>query len=365
MNKRKRMVARLFHIQKKQQMKKVLLICTVLFACAFSAGAQENSVEIDGIRYELTTFADGTGMAQVESSDAYAGEITIPHDVEWDGRIYEVGLGVATFLENQNITGVRIGARFVPMMAFKGCTALKSVKFLPGVEEISSYAFSGCTALASVEFSETITAVQEDVFSFCSSLERVSLPASLTRLGGSLFYGCTSLTQVDLPENLTSVSDQLFAGCTSLKEIQLPQAVTSIESLAFSRCFGLVKITMGSAVESLGNGVFDDCDNLKEIYLGTPVPPAAYFDSPDALTVFANATLYVPEGSKAAYAAAGTWRKFATIKEWDAKATGIGTVTLPAGSTASPSTYTLDGRRVEGRVPAGVYIRDGKKVMLK
>ena len=54
------------------------------------------------------------------------------------------------------------------------------------------------------------------------------------------------------------------------------------------------------------------CDNLVEVTIGNPTVPTAYTYS---FTNRANATLYVPAGSKSAYEASGYWNEFKEIRE--------------------------------------------------
>lgn len=82
------------------------------------------------------------------------------------------------------------------------------------------------------------------------------------------FYGCTALTSVTIPTNVTALGDYAFSGCSSLASVTVrrmkPVAITE-------QCF----------------------------------------------TNRANATLYVPAGSKAAYEAADYWKEFGAIVEYE------------------------------------------------
>lgn len=79
-----------------------------------------------------------------------------------------------------------------------------------------------------------------------------------------------------------------------------------------------------------------------------------------------EATLYVPASALAAYKTADPWKDFGTILPLDDYETGIDTPasSLEGGTGAAPY-YTLDGRRVASPVRGGVYVRCGRKVIVR
>ena len=93
------------------------------------------------------------------------------------------------------------------------------------------------------------------------------------------------------------------------------------------------------------------------------MPPSTYdFDE----MTYATATLYVPTGSKEAYATADVWSKFQTVEE-EEEPTALDALAADALSAGAGVIYTLSGLRVEATdadaLPAGTYIVGGKKVM--
>lgn len=81
-----------------------------------------------------------------------------------------------------------------------------------------------------------------------------------------------------------------------------------------------------------------------------------------AFSVYTTATLYVPKGTKALYEACEGWKEFNEIVEINP--TDINEI-QNNGSVESPF-YTIDGKKIMGRpVKKGVYIQNGKKVLLK
>jgi hypothetical protein len=141
--------------------------------------------------------------------------------------------------------------------------------------------------------------------------------AIIKKSDNELFYGCKATT---IPNNVTSIGQYAFSGCYGLTSVEIPNSVTSIGSSAFSVCSGLTSVTI-------------DKD--------TPISIAAATFSNRA-----NATLYVPSGSKAAYEAADYWKEFNEIVEMDP--TSVSVTLGSAGIATYCSSYALDFSSVAG-----------------
>jgi hypothetical protein len=107
----------------------------------------------------------------------------------------------------------------------------------------------------------------------------------------------------------------------SLKSINISNNITTLGAGVFLNCVNLTSITIPSKVIQFGtyytpNGVegkcFYGCTALKEVHIKNPNPPAILEDT---FSVYADATLYVPIGSKEAYQNHSIWGKFGTIIE--------------------------------------------------
>ncbi len=127
------------------------------------------------------------------------------------------------------------------------------------------------------------------------------------------FYGNKSLTFVKLPLTLKTIGNRAFSNCSNLTSITIPDSVTSIGDRAFQDCSSLTSVTIGSSVTSIKNLAFQGCSSLTSVYCKAIVPPIIVNNTFDKVS--ATATLYVPTGCKAAYAAATEWSKFKTIEE--------------------------------------------------
>ena len=84
-------------------------------------------------------------------------------------------------------------------------------------------------------------------------------------------------------------------------------------------------------------------------------------------TVYDKATLYVPTGTREAYAVTATWNKFTKIEEFTP--TGMEEVRwmMEEGRSkmddGSRVTYDLCGRQVQGTMKPGVNIVNGRKIL--
>ena len=96
--------------------------------------------------------------------------------------------------------------------------------------------------------------------------------------------------------------------------------MTSIGDFAFSGCSGLTSIGIPSSVTSIGQSAFYGCRSLTSVVVGwsEPISISSYVFSNRA-----NATLYVPHGSKSAYLAAPYWQDFNEIVEMPVPSTNI------------------------------------------
>ena len=233
--------------------------------------------------------------------------ITIPNSV--------TTIGERAFEDCRGLTSVTIGnsVTTIGSLAFYNCSSLTSVTIPDGVTTIGSLAFYNCSSLTSVTIPDSVTSIGDSAFDGCSSLTSVTIPNSVTTIGSHTFSGCSSLTSITIPDGVTSIGSGAFSSCSGLTSVTIPDSVTSIGDSAFFNCRNLTSITIPDGVTLIGDYAFFKCRNLTSIYCKAIVPPSTgnyTFNS-----VNATATLYVPTGCKAAYAAAAGWKDFKTIKE--------------------------------------------------
>ena len=167
-------------------------------------------------------------------------------------------------------------------------------------------------------------------------------------LVSGMFSSCPQLREVTMTGEVKYIPQDTFYGCTSLESFIIPESVRMIDENAFA-----------------------ECDNLKTVYsyVMTPFPMST---SSFSVTAKADATLYVPVGTRQLYETTRGW-DFKNIVEM-ADGQGISTTLNDKGEIANDNCYDLQGRRVSaslvngekrtansGSLKKGVYIRGGKK----
>ena len=76
----------------------------------------------------------------------------------------------------KTITGDFTELTQVGNSAFKSCTALTDLPYMPNLENISGNAFNGCTGLTNVKFYNTLKTTQSTIFSGCTNLLDIYVP---------------------------------------------------------------------------------------------------------------------------------------------------------------------------------------------
>ena len=256
--------------------------------------------------------------------------------------------------------------------AFNGCSSLTELYVPNTVQSIGISAFSGCKSLVKVHLPESLVRIEGWTFDGCSSLNEIVVPESVNYIGMAAFLNCSRLTVFQFPQGVTIIDDYAFEGCQSLKELVIPEKVENVGWDAFLNCSELEKVTIGSSVKALEGGTFYGCDNIVEVwsYVEEPFDVIDYEDShggivllgrcfPEAVTN--NAILHVPEGTTEKYLSKRGWRDFHNLVEMNVEA-----VSSPSVDEHDHALYyDLSGQRLNGKPVRGIYIQNGKKVLVK
>lgn len=251
--------------------------------------------------------------------------------------------------------------------AFSNCSGLTSVDLPSSITKMGEYVFNNCENLSNVNLPSGITTISTGAFSYCSNLKYIELPAGITSIGDDAFVNCSNLQNINLPSGITTIGSGAFWDCSNLTNVILPSVLTSIGDIAFVNCSNLANVTLSSNITSIGRSAFSDCKSLKNLTISKDVTSikdirfnndyeelelesvyVAWQNPIEAGSFFnrikiSNCTLYVPQGTKEAYANADVWKDFVNIIEYDA--TGIDKVTNRS-DVKEISRYSLNGQRV-------------------
>ena len=275
--------------------------------------------------------------------------------------------------------------------AYYDCDALVFVDMSnSGVTTIGNKAFSRCDNLQTIDLGTKLTSLGGQAFSY-SGLTSIEFPASLKTLpgvydGDGLFEDCHALATVNLG-SLEEIGAFAFYDCNALTEITIPATVKKIGRAPFycnftpamKRMIIADSDTPLSFVNDTSEGSYGDgyiasttldyfylgrdvtradigqslVSNTKEIEIGPQVTnidklfvgndqvenvtahaltPIAISEDPFHSATYANATLWVPGGTKEAYASADGWKKFENVAHWSTL------VTLTASTHGSIAT---------------------------
>ena len=207
---------------------------------------------------------------------------------------------------------------------FYGCSGLRSIEIPTNITTIGYYAFYGCSGLTAVHINDLSAWCKMNLSSYSNPLHyahnlyingekltKLVIPEDVININNEVFNGCSNLTSVELGKNVKSIGKYTFQFCTGLTSITIPENVKSIGSGAFEECNALTNITINNSTTIINNFAFYKCPQIANIYLLCENPPKVYSNSFSYYT----ATLYVPQGAKATYAATDTWKNFNNIKE--------------------------------------------------
>ena len=354
--------------------------------------------EVDGLKYVPVSpsericdvidcvYGDSTiAVVNIGETVSYKGidmkvKKVMPYSFSGNGILRDVviadaveSVGTGCFANCSSLERVKIGSNVseIGNDAFKDCPLLSDILIPNATKRIGNGAFSGCKSLSDViieDRSEPLAMgcnYSSPLFSDCP-LDSVYIGGKITygtssREGYSPFYRNTSLRTVVITDREEQIYENEFYGCNNLKNVTIGNGVKSIGNYAFSGCSALESFSFGSSMESIGNEAFSDCTNLTQLTSYAVIPPLCGPQALDDINKW-ECVLKIPEGTNDAYMAADQWKEFFFIENLPA-----GINDIKQDSVKNTPIYNLNGTRVKNtkNMPKGVYIINGKKVMVK
>ena len=256
-------------------------------------------------------------------------KIVIPKPVEH--------LGNDIFYQCKNLAAIIVEEGNAVFDSRENCNAI--------IETASNTLRIGCRSSV---VPSSVVAIGEAAFSGVNGLTSVDLPDGVTRIGSYAFWADEGLTSVTLSKSITELGEGPFVGCDNIKTFvidaenpvydsrnncngiietatntliqgfgstRIPEGVEKIAPLAF-QYQRITSIEIPSSVKEISSAAFRACSYLNTVisHIKKPFPvSSSVFDGENMET----AVLYVPFGTKNAYATTSGWGSFSKIVEME------------------------------------------------
>jgi hypothetical protein len=297
-------------------------------------------------------------------TDAFATDGYLPSAIET--VILPEGLtsiGEAAFYKSEKLTNITFPESLTRIVssAFANCSGLTSVTFPAGLTTIDNEAFYNCTGLTSVVNQRPVPQnITRSVFGgVVLDGITLSVPAGSEALyvaadvwkefknefnielswefssGKLTLYSFkdlhldeniapwsnyfTSITIVEIKQGITHIPDKAFyypGFVSEINSVIFPDDLISIGNFAFSDCKKLTHITFPESLTDIGKAAFSGCTGLTSVTNQSLVPQNINRDVFGGL-VLDEIELFLPESSKAFYAAANVWQEFYIENLWE------------------------------------------------
>ena len=149
------------------------LFGVLLLFCSSVANAYD--FEVDGICYKITSY-NNMSVAVTANPNAYFGVLTIPATVNYFNTSYAVTtIENSAFFSCGGITGVTLpnSVTVIEDDAFQNCNALTDITLSERLQTIGNRAFVNCSALENFVIPGSVTSVGDYIFVGCSRLETI------------------------------------------------------------------------------------------------------------------------------------------------------------------------------------------------
>ena len=102
---------------------------------------------------------------------------------------------------------------------------------------------------------------------------------TVTKISDYAFMSNQTITFILIPDSVKHIGNNAFYGCEGLTNVIIPDGVEKIGDMVFSNCFNLINITIPNSVISIGVQSFENCINLESITLSdnlTKIPAGLF-----------------------------------------------------------------------------------------
>lgn len=313
----------------------------------------------------LTTVKMGDYMQEIgPQAFAYCSALT---DIKLPGSINTIEAYAFSDCFSLESINIPLYLNDIKEYTFDGCRSLKTVNTEEAafLKSIGENAFNGCSSLYDLTLPKTVTRIGDQALGNCSSLDRFDIPESVESIGKSAFLNCTALSSIVIPSKISVVDDNTFSGCTSLTTVTLPESVTTIGQEAFSNC-KLTAIEFPKSLTKIGSKAFSFCDWLETVTCTSYIPPVMESFNAFSNAAYDNATLIVPDEAYYDYLQSYGWDMFentqsAAIEDVFAETTTVADIFNLQGIIIKRNASKEDLHSL----PAGIYIVNGKKIVVK
>ena len=150
----------------------------------------------------------------------------------------------STFSGCKNLLSVDFGkgVREIQDFAFAECIALQKILLPPKLEKIGAGAFYGCSSATELFIPKTLTvwapSVSRGTFASCTALKTITFEKGLEQIGyWGTFMGADALERIEIPASVKKIAPLAFNGCPSLTTVifegDVPQATEGTVKNAF------------------------------------------------------------------------------------------------------------------------------------
>lgn len=278
-------------------------------------------------------------------------------------RLKDINLSNATIaaIPDQIFSGMRglISAtvpRTVTSIGTEAFYACKNLEMINGLSDcnitkIGEKAFYNCWSLKGADLSgSSLTVLPASAFKGDTALLSVKMPESLNEIGNEAFYGCSAMKKLDLNNTrLTTIGNSALSDMTSLMYINLPDTVNSVGAKAFD-----LNLRLDSSDTALMPTVVSENVTPASVnYTDNNVSPwkrrqvifrdnavAVHFDGNGSDGKTANAPVFASAGTKISIPACKYTKKGYLFTGWNTEKDGSGT-TYKAGARTSDAISIL------------------------